>query len=62
MIVIFMSMPDLVYVRLSCSKVRVLTVGTHNDTGLKTHIDTDTAYRYRQKVSVSVKVSVSAKA
>ena len=38
---------DLVYVRLSCSKVEVLTAGTNTDTGLRTHINTDTAYQYR---------------
>ena len=57
-IVIFMSMPDLVFVRLSCSKVGVLTVGTDTDRGLKTHIDSDTAYQYRYRFNTMISESV----
>ena len=49
-----MSMPALVNVRLSCSKVGVLTVGTDTDRGLKTHIDSDTAYQYRYRFNTMI--------
>ena len=45
-----MSMPDLVYARLSCSKVGVLAVGTDTDTGLMTRIATTVCPKGQVKI------------